>query len=95
MELKKNNSGDACLNHNVTLIGRSQLSVSGVDDVESFDETMIVLHTCGGIMLIRGERMKIERLSIDGGDLQVTGFIIAIEYEEERAKGGFFSRLMK
>jgi len=94
MELKKNGY-DLYINHNISLISRRQLSISGVDDVESFDETMIVLHTSGGVMIIRGEEMKIERLSIEGGDLQVNGLINGIEYEEERVKGGFFSRLLK
>lgn len=82
--------------HHVVLEERKHLTVSGVEDVERFDETTIVLSTTQGVMTITGEDLHIEKLSLDGGDLKVEGEIEALVYEEDRAvKGGFFARLMR
>ena len=82
--------------HQVTLEERKHLTVSGVEDVERFDETTIVLSTTQGMMTITGENLHIEKLSIDGGELKVEGEIEALAYEEERgSQGGFFARLLR
>lgn len=84
------------LPHNVIMEGRERLSVSGVVDVESFDEETIVLHTSKGMLIVRGSDLHIEKLSLDGGDLAVEGYVDSLKYEEERAdKGGFMARLFK
>ena len=83
--------------HRLELIGREQLTVSGVEDVERFDETGIVMSTGVGTLVITGEDLHIGKLSLDGGDLKVEGKIDALSYEErtERNVGGFFSRLLR
>ena len=82
--------------HHVVLEDRRHLTVSGVEDVERFDEHTIVLSTTQGMMTITGENLHIEKLSIDGGDLKVEGEIEALAYEEERgSQGGFFARLLR
>ena len=57
--------------HHLILEGREQLSVSGVEEVESFDETQIVMYTTKGTLIVRGGDLHIEKLSLDGGDLKV------------------------
>ena len=82
--------------HHLILEGREQLSVSGVDEVESFDETQIVMYTTKGTLIVRGGGLHIEKLSLDGGDLKVEGEIDSLTYEDgSRDKGGFFSRLFR
>lgn len=82
--------------HHLILEGREQLSVSGVEEVESFDETQIVMYTSKGALIVRGEDLHIEKLSLDGGDLKVEGSIDALTYEDSpRDKGGLFSRLFR
>jgi sporulation protein YabP len=82
--------------HHIILEGRSALSVSGVEEVERFDETEIVMYTSRGTLVVRGEGLHIEKLSLDGGDLKVMGTVDAMAYEdEEREKGGLFSRLFR
>lgn len=83
--------------HHIILEERERLSVSGVEEVESFDETTIVMNTSRGTLIIRGENLHIEKLSLDGGDLKVEGDIDALTYEDsgrERA-GGLLSRLFR
>ena len=83
--------------HHLILEGREQLSVSGVEEVESFDENTIVMLTNRGTLIVRGEELHIEKLSLDGGDLKVEGTIDSRTYEDsgrDRA-GGLFARLFR
>ena len=80
--------------HRVSLEGRNKLSVSGVKDVESFDETMIVLVTSRGILQVCGENLHLQMLNLEGGQVAVDGMIDSMIYEEERG-GGLLSRLWR
>lgn len=81
--------------HNLILEDREKLTVSGVEEVESFDENTIVMDTAQGILIVRGEDLHIEKLSLDGGDLKVEGTVESLTYEDDRReKGGFFARLL-
>lgn len=69
--------------HRVTLDDRSALAVSGVVEVERFDENEIVMSTSRGTLVVRGEELHIEKLSLDGGDLKVEGSVDALVYEDD------------
>lgn len=79
--------------HKITLEGRSRLSVTGVTDVESFDETMVVLKTNRGTLVIRGSGLHLQNLNLDGGQVSADGTVDSFLYEDDGKKGGFFSRL--
>lgn len=80
--------------HSITLEGRERLCVSGVEEVESFDETAIVMATTGGPLVVRGSGLHIEQLSLDGGQLRVEGQVESLTYEDERmSRGGLLARL--
>ena len=81
--------------HTLILEKRSRLSVSGVEDVESFDENEVVMYTNQGMLTISGSELRIERLTIDGGELGVEGHINGLKYEDIHEKSGIFSRLFK
>ena len=84
------------VSHHVILEGREELAVSGVEEVESFDENTIVMVTNKGTLVVRGEDLHIEKLSLDGGDLRVEGLVESLTYEDEgRDRGGFLSRLLR
>ena len=83
------------MDHHLILEDRERLTVSGVEEVESFDENTIVMVTAQGVLIVRGENLHIEKLSLDGGDLKVEGMVESLSYEEsERSRGGFLSRLL-
>ena len=85
----------AALSQRIELTGREKLTVSGVEDVERFDESCIVMSTCAGTLVVTGEGLHIGKLSLDGGELHVDGRIDGINYEEDQPSrgGGLFSRL--
>lgn len=83
------------MGHHLILEDRERLTVSGVEEVESFDENVIVMDTARGTLIVRGEDLHIEKLSLDGGDLKVEGTVESLTYEENSGRrGGFFSRLL-
>lgn len=81
--------------HNLILEGRTSLSVTGVEEVESFDEQRIILKTTMGTLILRGNELHIDKLSIDSGELFVTGQLCELGYEENVSAGSFWSRLFK
>ena len=80
--------------HRLELDGRESLTVSGVEDVERFDETGIVMTTAVGTLVITGEDLHIGKLSLDGGELHVDGRIDSLTYEDQGpGRAGFLGRL--
>ena len=82
------------MEHRLELVGRERLTVSGVEDVGRFDETGIVMSTAAGTLVVTGEDLHIDKLSLDGGELHVDGRIDSVADEDEgQGRSGFFSRL--
>ena len=84
------------LPHNCILEDRRTLSVSGVNDVDSFDEETVVVFTDIGELTVRGRNLHINRLSVEIGELTVEGNIAALIYSDDAPKsGGFFSKVFR
>lgn len=82
--------------HHIIVEERERLSVSGVEEVERFDENTIVMTTVRGTLVIQGENLHIEKLSLDGGDLKVEGTVDSLVYEDDRReRGGLLARLFR
>ena len=79
--------------HAVTLDERSHLTVTGVDEVVRFDDTEVSMRTSRGMLPVHGEGLRVGRLAIDTGELAIDGAFDALDYTEETASGGFWSRL--
>ena len=80
--------------HRLELTGREHLTVSGVEDVERFDESGVIMTTSAGTLIVTGEDLHIGKLSLEGGELFVDGRIDSVSYEDTPGRqGGFFSRL--
>lgn len=82
--------------HTLILEDRGLLTVSGVEDIDSFDEETVVLFTNMGELVIKGENLHINKLNVDTGELNVDGKIHTIIYkDDEPRQKGFFSKLFK
>lgn len=84
---------------NLILENREKLSISGVIDVESFNDECVIADTELGTLIIKGIDLHINKLNIDSSELGIEGDIISCEYsdrEGSRSRGGsFFARLFK
>lgn len=85
------------LSQNILLENREKLKITGVIDVESFNEDGIVAITELGRLLIYGKGLKIKNLNIQNSELNITGSIYCCEYDDKgKAKGqGIFFRRLK
>jgi sporulation protein YabP len=84
------------LPHKLSLNERKNLTMTGVTEVVSFDDTMVVLRTALGTLEVQGQELQLKTLSIDGGQVAVDGHISALLYEEPRnSGGGLFGRLFR
>jgi len=81
------------LPHKLTLNERKSLTMTGVTEVVSFDESAVILKTGLGTLIVQGKELQLKTLSLDGGQVAVDGQISALLYEEPR--GGLMSRLFK
>ena len=80
--------------HRVTLDQRRALTMTGVTEVVSFDETAVILQTGLGLLRVQGQDLKLKTLSLEGGQVAVEGSISALVYEEPR-ESGLWQRLWR
>ena len=84
------------LPHNVVLEDRKKLSISGVMDIDNFDEQTAVVYTQMGELTIRGYNLHVSKLSVETGELTMDGEIWSMSYTEVGKKGGgVLSRLFR
>ena len=80
--------------HKLTLNERKNLTMTGVTEVLSFDETAVMMKTALGLLTVQGQDLKLKTLSLEGGQVAVDGYIAALVYEEPR-EGGLWQRLWR
>ena len=78
---------DTRLPHKLQLNERKSLTMTGVTEVVSFDETAVVLQTSLGLLIVQGQQLSLKNLSLEGGQVMVEGTISALSYEEPRQSG--------
>ena len=83
--------------NNIIMEDRRLLTVSGVSDVDSFDEESVVVFTDLGLLTIKGSSLHINRLSIEVGELSVEGEITSLSYSDVQPRGSssFFSKVFR
>jgi len=74
------------LKHSVSIRGRKQLNMEGVQHVESFDDSELVLETNMGMLILKGEGLHITQLSLETGSLAAEGFFSSLQYIESKGK---------
>lgn len=84
---------------NIILENRERLNISGVLDVLSFDDQIVILETELGLLTVKGENLRINKLSLDTSEVMVDGEIYQLAYSEkdaiEKGGGGLFSKIFK
>lgn len=81
--------------HTLSLNNRAELSLTGVIDVPGFDEQTIHIKLDGMSLIIKGERLHINKLSLDTGDVCIDGEINALQYTDIHASRSLRSKLFR
>ena len=74
--------------HSLALKDLRHLAVTGVTRVISCDETAAVLETPLGNLTIGGQELQVSELSVQSGQVQLSGKIEYMQYAENRQSGG-------
>ena len=83
---------------NIVLENRNKLSISGVLDVLSFDDQIVILETDLGLLNVKGEDIRINKLSIDTSDVILEGEINSLTYsqkDEDKKGSSIFGKIFK
>ena len=83
---------------NIILENREKLSISGVLDVLSFDDQIVILETELGLLTVKGENLRINKLSLDTSEVVVDGEIYNLGYSEKdnnQKSGSFFGKIFR
>ena len=83
---------------NLVLENREKLSISGVLDVLSFDDQVVIVETELGLLTVKGENLRINKLSIDTSEVVVEGEIYNLVYSEndlDKKTTGIFKKIFK
>ena len=79
--------------HTLALADRKKLTMTGVAEVVSFDDTFVVLKTSLGTLVVQGTGLQLKQLAPDGGNVKVEGEICSLQYEPTRLRSGWAARL--
>lgn len=84
---------------NLILENREKLSISGVLDVLSFDDQIVILETELGLLTVKGENLRINKLSLDTAEVIIDGEIYNLGYSEKelekKSSGGILNKIFK
>ena len=82
--------------HNLVIEDRKNVSITGVTDVESFDEETVLLSPELGELMIKGYGLHINKIDVVAGDLALEGEIYSISYNDNRpTAGGLLGKLFR
>ena len=68
--------------HTILIEGRRRMRITGVTDVESFQEDEMTVHTSAGVLTVWGEGLKLGKLNPEDGQVLLEGDIVTVEYEQ-------------
>ena len=98
IEERKSTTINQNIVQNIVLENREKLNVSGVNDVLSFDDQVVMIDTELGLLTVKGENIRINKLSIDTSEVIVEGDIASLTYSDkntEKTKGSIMSKIFK
>ena len=74
--------------HKVSMLNRRTCTINGVNDVLSFDKHEILLETEQGMLMIKGDDLHVNRLTLDKGEVDIDGKIDSFTYSDVNASAG-------
>ncbi len=85
--------------HTISINNREDIKMTGIIDVLSFDEELVICQSDIGVMVLKGLNLHVNKLDLDNGVLELTGYVLGLQYEEEhilsKNKASLFSKIFK
>ena len=82
--------------HKLVIDERQKTMITGVQSVESFDESEVVVQTDVGIIIVGGQGLHLSKLNLEEGQLIIDGLVFSVDYDDVvQKKGGLFSGIFK
>ena len=96
-DFKMNETDKIITNQNIIMENREKISVTGVIDIHSFDDELVLVQTDLGILTIKGDDLKMNKLNLENNELIIEGKIIAVAYSDinNTKKTGIMNKLFK
>jgi len=96
-ELEEKKPINRLRSHTLMLDNRERVVITGVEDVDNFDEQEINVVTEAGYITLQGHDLHINKLNLDEGQLVIEGFITMVQYADprENQKTGLFGRIFR
>lgn len=97
-DFKMNKQDKMITNQNISIENREKVLVTGVSDIHSFDDELVIAQTDLGILTIKGDDLKMNKLNLENNELIIEGKIIAIAYSDinnNNKKAGIMNKLFK
>jgi sporulation protein YabP len=83
-------------NQNIVIEDRTNIVISGVEQVESFNDNTIILSTIKGGLSIKGEGLNVSKLNLDEGNVRITGVVNSLTYiSREGAPKNLMGKIFK
>lgn len=98
MTIDERKSMNTNIVQNLVLENRNRLNISGVLDVLSFDDQIIIVETELGMLTVKGDNLRINKLSIDTSEVIVEGDIISLAYSNkdlDKKNESFLGKIFK
>jgi len=90
---------DSQKSHEIKMVNRKKMDITGVVNVESFDNEEFLLETELGFLAIRGQNLHMKNLNVENGLVSIEGLVIEMVYVDHSSGGdkakGLFSKLFK
>ena len=82
---------------NLILENREKLNITGATDVLSFDDQLILVETELGLLTVKGEKLRVNKLNLDSEEVIVDGLIQNLSYSNDYNKGkkGLLNKIFK
>lgn len=92
MQTERTNANPA---HNIQMTDRKRLDITGVEDVDCFNEQIVVLRTPLGMLTVSGTGLNMAHLNLEEGRVAIDGEFDALEYTGGKKKSGWMRRLFR
>ncbi|MBE5773424.1 MAG: sporulation protein YabP [Clostridiales bacterium] len=81
--------------HTIRILDRKKATITGVEDVDCFNEQVVVLRTPLGMLTVTGAALNIAHLNLEEGRVEIEGEFDALEYSGGKKRSGMFAKLFR